>query len=75
MKIEKNISQINEDTLIVQVQEQTQHCDKVKGNNSKSINAKLWFLHSACCLIFIAIYMKFGEDILNGLQVRDDTIL
>ena len=30
---------------------------------------KLWFLHAACGLI----YMKFCEDILKGLQVREQT--
>ena len=44
-----------------------------KGNNSKSINARLWFLHSACRLTLIDIYMKFHEDSLNGFQVIEQT--
>ena len=30
---------------------------------------ELWFLHSACCLMLIAIYMKFREYSLKGFQV------
>ena len=44
-----------------------------KGNNSKSINARLRFLHSACRLMLIDIYMKFREDSLNGFQVIERT--
>ena len=32
---------------------------------------ELWFLHSACRLMLIDIYMKFLEDILNRLQVTE----
>ena len=31
-----------------------------------------WFLHYACHLMLIDIYMKFREDSLNGFQV--DTV-
>ena len=36
---------------------------------------ELWFLRSACHLMFIDIYMKFHKDSLNGFQVIVDTIL
>ena len=64
-----------------QVIEWTRFCDgqTSKGNNSKSINARvmiLALLHSACGLMLIDIYMKFCEDSLNGFQVnRADRIL
>ena len=34
---------------------------------------ELWFLHSACHLMLIDIYMKFREDSLNGIQVKERT--
>ena len=34
---------------------------------------ELWFLHSACHLMLIDIYMKFREDSLNGFQVIERT--
>ena len=34
---------------------------------------ELWFLHSACHLMLTDIYMKFGEDSLNGFQVKEQT--
>ena len=34
---------------------------------------ELWFLHSACGLMLIDIYMKFCEDSLNGFQVIEWT--
>ena len=34
---------------------------------------ELWFLGSACRLIFIDIYMKFLEDSLNSFQVLEWT--
>ena len=44
------------------------------GNNSKSINARVMvFLRSACRLMFIDIYMKSLEDILNRFQVTEWT--
>ena len=51
-----------------QVTELTRFCDgqSSKGNNSKSINARVVvFLCSASCLMLIDIYMKFREDSLN----------
>ena len=35
---------------------------------------ELWFLHSACRLMLIDIYMKFREDSLNGFQVIEQTL-
>ena len=34
---------------------------------------ELWFLHSACHLMLVNIYMKFHEDILNGFKVIEWT--
>ena len=34
---------------------------------------ELWFLHSACRLMMIDIYMKFCEDSLNSIQVIERT--
>ena len=34
---------------------------------------ELWFLHSACRLMLIDIYMKFREDSLGGFQVTEQT--
>ena len=34
---------------------------------------ELWFLHSACCLMLIDIYMKIHEDSLKGFQVIEQT--
>ena len=34
---------------------------------------ELWFLHSACRLMLIDIYMKFREDSLNCFQVIERT--
>ena len=58
-----------------QVIEQTRSCDgqSSKGNNSKSIKAKVMVLRSACSLMLIDIYMKFGEDSLNGFQFIERT--
>ena len=60
-----------------QVTELTGFCDgqSSKGNNSKSINARVafWFLHSACCLMLIDNYMKFREDSLHCFQVIEWT--
>ena len=58
-----------------QVTERTRFCDRQssKGNNSKSIKQKLWFLHSARHLILIDIYLNFHEDRLNGFQVIERT--
>ena len=44
-----------------------------KGNNSKSINARVMVLRSARRLILIDIYMKFREESLNGFQVIERT--
>ena len=40
-----------------------------KGNYSKSVNAKLWFLHSAHRLMLIDICKQIHENCLNGFQV------
>ena len=40
---------------------------------TKTWMQELWFLRSACLLILINIYMKFGEDSLNGFQVIERT--
>ena len=55
--------------------ERTQFCDgqSSKGNNSKSIMQELRFLHSACRLMLIDIYMKFRDDSLKGFQVIERT--
>ena len=34
---------------------------------------ELWFLHSACRLLLINIYMKFIDDILDKFQVTEQT--
>ena len=34
---------------------------------------ELWFLCFACRLMSIDIHIKFGEDILNGFQVIEQT--
>ena len=34
---------------------------------------ELWFLHSACRLMLVDIYMKFLEDSLNNFQVIEGT--
>ena len=52
-----------------QVIEQTRFCDRVQGNNSKSINARLMDLGYACRQMMIDIYMKFHKDSLNDFQV------
>ena len=39
-----------------------------RGITQKSKFQELWFLYSACHLMLVNIYMKFHEDILNGLQ-------
>ena len=44
-----------------------------KGNNSKSINARVMVLAFSTCLMLIDIYMRFCEDSLNGFQVREWT--
>ena len=44
-----------------------------KGNNSKSVNAKFPFLHSACRLMLIDVCMKFREVSLRGFQVTELT--
>ena len=51
-----------------QVIEQTRFCDgqKSKGNNSKSIKARVMVLALCMHLILIDIYMKFREDSLNS---------
>ena len=36
---------------------------------------ELWFLRFACRLMLIDIYIKFREDILNGFQVIEWTLL
>ena len=46
---------------------------KFYGNNSKSILMQgLWFLHSACRLMLIDIFMKLCEDSFNSFQVCDN---
>ena len=37
------------------------------------MNAWVWFLHSARCLMLIDIYLKLREDSLNGFQVIEQT--
>ena len=44
-----------------------------KGNNSKSINARVMVLISACRLMLIDIYMKFRENSWNGFQIIEQT--
>ena len=44
-----------------------------KGNNSKSINARVMVLALCTRLMLIDIYMKFSEDSLNGFQVIERT--
>ena len=44
-----------------------------KGNNSRSINARLWFLHSAYPLMLVDICMKFHDASLYGLKVIERT--
>ena len=36
---------------------------------------ELWFLHSACLLLVLNIYMKFYEYILNSFKVIERTRL
>ena len=48
---------------------------KSKGNNARSINARVWFLRSTRRLMLIDICMKFREDSLNGFQVIERTRL
>ena len=43
------------------------------GNNSKSRNARVMVLHSACHLMLIDIHMKFLGDSLKGFQVIEGT--
>ena len=43
-----------------------------KGNNSKSINARVMVL-AICRLMLIEIYMKLCEDSLKGFQVIEQT--
>ena len=54
---------------------ETRFCEgqSSKGNNSKNINARVTFLHSARRLMLIDICMKFGEDSLRGFQVTERT--
>ena len=44
-----------------------------KGNNSKSINARVTVLALCISLMLIDIYLKFLEDILNRFQVTEWT--
>ena len=36
-------------------------------------NLKLWFMHSACCLMMLYICVKFRENISNGIRVMEWT--
>ena len=54
-----------------QVIEQTRFCDRVQGNNSKSINARVMVLVYTPHLMLIDIYMKFHRDSLNSFQVLE----
>ena len=51
--------------------ERTRFCDgqSSKGNNSRSINARVMVF--ALCTSSIDIYMKLHEDSLNGFQVLE----
>ena len=33
---------------------------------------ELWFLHSACCLMLINMYMKIRKDSLNSLKLYNE---
>ena len=54
---------------------ETRFCEgqSSKGNNSKNINAKLLFLHSAHLLMLVDICMKFHDASLYGLKVIERT--
>ena len=54
---------------------ETRFCEgqSSKGNNSKNINARVTFLHSARRLMLIDICMKFREESLRGFQVTEWT--
>ena len=55
-----------------QVIERTRFCES-KGNNSKSIKARVIVLRCARHLMLIDMYMKFCEDSLNGFKVIEQT--
>ena len=44
-----------------------------KGNNSKSRQSELWFICSAHCLMVLYIWVKFHENITNGIRVMERT--
>ena len=44
-----------------------------KGNNSKVQMQELWLLYSAYHLMLTDIYMKFYENVLDSLQVTEQT--
>ena len=54
---------------------ETRFCEgqSSKGNNSKNINARVTFLHSARRLMLIDICMKFHDASLCGLKVIERT--
>ena len=46
---------------------------KVQRDVTQKVLQELWFLHSACRVMLVSIFMKFHEDTLNGFKVIEGT--